>query len=71
MARPLCLLPANQPVELVRASRLHKCFYLPPLVARGQLDTLNMDFNKLNKDIGKLRKVRMQDRRRVLRSASS
>lgn len=25
--------------------------------ARGQLDTLNMDFNKLNKEIGALRKV--------------
>jgi hypothetical protein len=24
---------------------------------RGQLDTLNMDFNKLNREIGTLRKV--------------
>lgn len=29
-----------------------------PLAARGQLDTLNMEFNKLNREIGALRKVR-------------
>lgn len=30
----------------------------PRLAARGNLDTLNMDFNKLNKEIATLRKVR-------------
>ena len=35
--------------------------------ARGNLDTLNMEFNKLNKEIGALRKVRMRRRSLAVR----
>ncbi len=34
--------------------------------ARGNLDTLNMEFNKLNKEIGALRKVGLMRRRSLI-----